>query len=68
MIEEYEQKELIRLANEMRKTAVRVGPLHSWWDIIAELECCANNKKTVLGKTAQEYIKEAIILLNTHPQ
>lgn len=55
-----EQKERLQfLAMEMRKVAQPVGPMHGWWDDIIDIEAFLAGRKTMLNKTAGEWIAEA---------
>lgn len=48
------------LKEEMRKVAEPIGPLHSWWEVIFDIEDILNNKEPfVTGKDAEWWIMEA---------
>jgi hypothetical protein len=49
--------ELEALISEMRPIAAQVGLMHSWWDVISDVECFLENKPTqVSWASPQELI------------
>lgn len=50
---------LLELAGVMRNHAAKVGPLHSWWDDIADMEAVATDRQPRLDWSAEAWIEEA---------
>lgn len=50
---------LLELAGVMRTHAVKVGPLHSWWEDISDMEAVAQGKPSRLGWSAEMWEDEA---------
>jgi hypothetical protein len=53
------QLKMQELSNRLRKIAAPVGPLHSYWDLIFDMESFIDGKETLLNQTADEWIKMA---------
>lgn len=47
---------LLALADELRAVAQRAGPMHSWWDVISDMEACARGQAMMVTKTPAEWI------------
>jgi hypothetical protein len=59
-INDQQRKHLEFLAKEMRKVAGPVGPMHSWWDIILDIEAALKGFYAFLNyDSAEEMILEA---------
>lgn len=56
---EDQRERLLFLARELRKIAAPVGPMHSFWDIIFDIEAFIQGQETILIKTAEEWIAYA---------
>ena len=55
-----EQKQrLLELIKLMRYHAVTIGPQHSWWDVISDMECFLEGANTVLDNDAEGWIAYA---------
>lgn len=57
-ITDLERRQLLGLHNEWEKIAVKVGPLHAWWDYIFDVRCILAGKPPLLSWNAQQYIEE----------
>ena len=52
-----EQKNrLLELVKQLRAIAQPIGPLHSFWDVIFDIESFIEGKETLIQKTAEEWI------------
>jgi len=60
---ERQKNKLIFLSKRLRKIAAPVGPLHSFWDPISDIESFIIGKPTILKKSAEEWIEYAEELL-----
>jgi hypothetical protein len=58
-----DQVRLNAAASLLRKSAEQVGPLHGSWDMIFDLEACAQGKPTLLSWPAEKFIAHADQLL-----
>jgi len=54
------------IVGQMKEVALQVGPMHSWWDIIFDMECFLNDKPTILNKTQDEWINYGTKLLKDY--
>jgi hypothetical protein len=61
-----QRAELVLLTQRLRAIAVRHGPLHSFWDIIGDIECLLGRKPTILQHSAEDWITLAADLLARH--
>ena len=50
---------MIRLIDRLRDRAEPIGPLHSFWDLIFDMEAFLRGDKTFLNESADEYISIA---------
>lgn len=57
MINIQHQARLTELVNEMREIASRVGPMHSYWDVILDAEAQLRGEMTIIKMTPAERIK-----------
>lgn len=63
-----EQEQRIRaLAAEMRKQAAAKGPQHAFWDAVFDMEHFVAGRRTLLRKTAQEWIAHGEHSLRLQP-
>jgi hypothetical protein len=63
-----EQKAKIEeLTKRMRAVAAPVGPMHSWWDVIFDMEAFVKGEKTIVIMTADKWIEYAEHLLSLVP-
>jgi len=58
-ITQQQREEITDLINCMRKVAAKVGSMHSWWDIIFDMEAFLEGRRTVLSFTAKGWIEYA---------
>lgn len=49
----------------MRERASKAGPMHSWWDVIFDIEAFLAGKPTLLQKSAREWVEYAAELTGT---
>lgn len=54
---------LPRLQYELKQTAMPIGSMHPFWDVIIDIQMFIEGKKTILQKTADEWIEYAEGLL-----
>lgn len=47
------------LINKMRDIACKVGPLHSYWDTIIDLESLLRGKEAMRGRSLEECVRDA---------
>lgn len=50
---------LRELVAEMRKVAAPVGSLHSFWDVMWDMEAFLEGRPTIIRQSADEWIKYA---------
>lgn len=62
MVTEKQREELQRLKIELKKRALPVGSLHSFWDIIFDIESVLNNQPAIISDPEKliKYSKEAL--------
>jgi len=61
----YKQRDrLVFLVKKMRETASKIGPMHSWWDTIFDIEAFLESERTILNKSVEEWISYSENLLN----
>ena len=54
-----QKRRLETLVTEMRKVAAPIGPLHSWWDLIFDIEASLSDNRMLIAMEADELIAEA---------
>jgi len=59
-------EELKELVIRLRIVAEPIGPLHSWWDVIFDIEEFMKNGNPILDLTETEWIEYANKLLKKH--
>lgn len=63
-----EQKTKIEdLTRRMRSIAAPVGPMHSWWDVIFDMEAFVKGERTIVTMSADGWIEHAEHLLSLVP-
>ena len=64
---EQQRLRIISLTNDLRSVAAPVGPMHSYWDVISDMQAFTQGKQTIVKKTADEWIKyaEAMLIHNS---
>jgi len=55
---EEQRAELTRLVAELRKVAQPVGPIHSWWDLIFDVEAVLKGRRSILTQTPEKWIAD----------
>jgi hypothetical protein len=61
-----QRDELLLLTERLRVRAVSAGPLHSFWDLIFDIEGFLAGKPTLLQHSAEDWITLAADLLARH--
>lgn len=54
---------LLVLSVELKDRAAPIGAMHSYWDVILDIDAFVRGRPTVLKKTAEEWIEYAEQLL-----
>ena len=57
------EQELRELVGKMREIATVVGPLHTWWDLIFDVEDFLEGKPTMLENSGPEWLEVCRSLL-----
>ncbi len=58
-----QRRELEALVKRLRERATPVGPLHSFWDVIQDIECFLIGAPTLINYSAEEWIEHATAYL-----
>jgi hypothetical protein len=58
-ITESERQKMQELISRMRRVAAKVGPMHSFWDVICDMEFVLEGKEDRLQMTPAEWISYA---------
>jgi hypothetical protein len=61
-----QRAELLRLTRRMRTIAAPIGAMHSFWDVIGDIESVLDGKPTLLQHSAEAWIALAAGLLARH--
>jgi hypothetical protein len=61
-----QRAELVCLTRRMRTIAAPVGAMHSFWEVIVDIECFLDGKRTLLQHSAEDWITLAADLLARH--
>lgn len=48
MITDKQKYDLIKLQHQLKKVALPVGSLHSFWDLILDIKACLEGKPTMI--------------------
>jgi hypothetical protein len=63
-----QRAELVLLTQRLRAIAVRHGPLPRFWDLIGDLQAFVLGQRTMLHKSAEEWIALATDVLRAYDQ
>ena len=51
-----EESVLREIIRKLRKRAAPVGPLHTFWDAIFDMEACLTGERAIVNKSISEWI------------
>lgn len=58
-----ENLKLIRLIHELKELIIPIGSLHSYWDVVLDMQEFVLSRPTIVKKNADEWIEYAESLL-----
>lgn len=52
-----QETELLEIIRELRKHAAPVGPLHSFWDVIFDMEASLSGERAIINKSVPAWVR-----------